>query len=303
LESQLDGIPCSAFLEKVPPFVLSNQLQRSMLERLEQKTTKIHQHVKNVQGNWEAVVSHMILYYMTAPVNQEPAEKLCVLLPWQEILKIKNDYHELEAGIFGVAGLLKKTYGEGYIKELQHTYRFLQKKYNWKEMNAFEWKYSRLRPAHFPDLRLADWASFLHRSSFFFSTLLECNSLRDVQKLFEFSVNPYWNHHYRLGDDIHVQGIRKTGSQTIDILIINAVIPVLFSYAELHFDERIKKFALELLEQIQPENNTYTRFWKQKMFACKNASQSQAMIQQMKFYCEPRKCLDCQIGSYIISHV
>jgi hypothetical protein len=45
-------------------------------------------------------------------------------------------------------------------------YVFLSKKYNLegKELNKSEWKFLRLRPANFPTLRLAQFATLINQS-------------------------------------------------------------------------------------------------------------------------------------------
>ncbi len=302
LQNQLDDIPCCRLVKNVPGVIISNQLYRSMFERLEQKTEKLRRKLLELRGDWEALIAYQILTYLLAPVNQKPAEQLIQNLSWKTIIKIRENLHTLESYLFGVASFLNKPSEDTYVQSLGREFGYLKKKFKISEMAMVEWKYSRLRPAHFPEIRLAQWASFLHHRPYFFSQILECSSGKQIKKLLEIPLEGYWKHHYTLRDAHHKNEIKHTGHLTVDVLIINAVVPILFANGYEQSDLKRQQWALQLLEEIKAERNQYTRYWEQKMVACRNASQSQALIHQMSNYCIYRRCLECQIGHYILTN-
>ncbi len=58
--------------------------------------------------------------------------------------------------------------------------------------------------------------------------------------------------------------------------------------------------AVEILEQIAPEKNTYTVPWSERGIRPDNAFFSQALIQLSKEYCEKKRCATCNIGKMLL---
>lgn len=83
---------------------------------------------------------------------------------------------------------------------------------------------------------------------------------------------------------------------SIDLLIINTVVPFLYAYGKHKGEERLIERASNLLEQLKPENNYIFRLWKECGLSAAHAGDSQALIQLKKNYCDPKKCLFCRIG-------
>ena len=64
-----------------------------------------------------------------------------------------------------------------------------------------------------------------------FSRVLEAEDIRQLKDLFEVPASDYWDDHFVFGRKSR-RVSKKTGSQATDILIINAVIPVIFVYGK-----------------------------------------------------------------------
>ena len=86
-----------------------------------------------------------------------------------------------------------------------------------------------------------------------------------------------------------------------DVLLINAVVPLLFSYGRYKDDEDICQRALDLLTEIPAENNSITRMWDTLNIKAQTANDSQALLQLYNQYCLNKHCLSCQIGHKILS--
>ena len=54
--------------------------------------------------------------------------------------------------------------------------------------------------------------------------------------------------------------------------------------------------AFDLLESVPPERNFITRSWAKAGLTADNASDSQALIQLKREYCDPKDCLRCRFG-------
>jgi hypothetical protein len=85
-----------------------------------------------------------------------------------------------------------------------------------------------------------------------------------------------------------------------ETLVINAWVPLLFVYGVVHGQQQYKEQALDLLQQLSPENNNIIRRWKAAGINADNAAQSQALLQLHNNYCQCHRCLECQIGFDLI---
>lgn len=65
-------------------------------------------------------------------------------------------------------------------------------------------------------------------------------------------------------------------------------------------DDALQERAVELLEGIAPEHNTYTMPWIKLGIIPDNAFFSQALIQLSREYCEKKRCACCNIGKILL---
>ena len=85
----------------------------------------------------------------------------------------------------------------------------------------------------------------------------------------------------------------------IDLLVINTIIPIKFSYAKSQ-GKSIDEEIFKLIQELKIENNTIvSKFLDYKPFK-KNALTSQALLQMKNAYCDKNKCLNCAIGNSLI---
>jgi hypothetical protein len=202
---------------------------------------------------------------------------------------------QLEALLIGQSGMLNEIFSDTYAIQLQKEYQFLQHKHELKPIPTALWKMARMRPQNFPPLRLAQLAALIFEASNLFSKIIEANDLKSVIKLFEAMPSNYWQTHYRL-DATSNKAKKKMGVSTIENIIINTIIPVMFAYSKYKNNFELQNKALNWLEQIPSEQNSIITDWKQLQIKPGNASDSQALIELKNEYCQPKKCCECLIG-------
>lgn len=88
----------------------------------------------------------------------------------------------------------------------------------------------------------------------------------------------------------------KLTHATQDLLIINTLCPFLFAYGSYKDDAVLRQRAFDFLEQLKPEDNAIIRNWRSCGLSVENASDSQALIQLKREYCDAKKCLRCRFG-------
>lgn len=294
-------IACQNQFHKINPILLQLGFNRLMIERLEDKTSEILTKLQSKNNDWNATFYQMLARMFGFKVNAVPFELLAKSLPLEILAKHKSSLFQLEALLFGNSGLLNdQLLGDDYYLNLRKEYSFLYKKYQLKGIESHLWKFMRLRPGNFPTIRISQFAALIHRSHGLFSKITEIENLEELRQLFKVEASEYWNSHYSFNKTTPRNGVKELGDSSINTLIINIVIPFLFVYGEKQNKEVLKNRSLEFLEQFPAEGNSIIERWEQLGVGARSAFESQALLQLKNRYCEPKKCLNCQIGVKLI---
>ncbi|MBL7814532.1 MAG: DUF2851 family protein [Saprospiraceae bacterium] len=299
-------IPCQHHFYTVSEITKDMWLERLLVERLERKTEAIAVAFERNKGDWEETFWQFIARYFGSKVNSDPMEMMAQRVPHLVLAKHKNQLFQIEALLFGQAGLLADNFVDEYPQKLQKEYQFLQKKHSLSApLSKTTWKFSRMRPQSFPTIRLAQLAALIHRSSHLFSKVIDNMSIIDLKKLFEIETSDYWHTHF-VFDTPSVKSsksVHKLGSETIDLLLINVVAPFLFFYGTSRKDDIMKERALILLDNLKAEKNVVMDGWKSLGLDTKSAARSQALIQLKTTYCETKNCVNCAVGVAILKNM
>ena len=86
-------------------------------------------------------------------------------------------------------------------------------------------------------------------------------------------------------------------------IIVNTVLPVLYSYGWYNNAEIYKDKALLWAAQLLPEKNNITEGFKALGISNKSAYDSQALIQLKNNYCNQKRCLQCAVGNSILKNI
>lgn len=298
-KSNKDWVPCEKQIKRVGPFTVNNWLDRILIERLERKSQSIIQSLKLNKNDWEQTFYQHLARSFGSKVNAEPFELLAKSLPISILSKHKNSLMQIEALLFGQAGMLDKNFKDQYSMELQKEYSFLKQKFSLKPIDAHLWKFLRLRPVNFPTIRIAQMARFIHSSSHLFSTIIEAETTKGINKILSVKASDYWSSHYMF-DKKSVQRAKSLGGDTIDIIMINTIVPFLFVYGKQKNEEKYVDKALQYLEQISGEKNSIIKKWDNLKMPVKSAYYTQALLQLKNEYCDKKKCLQCGIGNSLL---
>ena len=293
-------IPCEHFLDRISPVVKSVQIERMMFERMEEKTEKCKRELSSMQWDWEAILFHKIAHYIVAPINCDAMDQLCRMLPYALISKHQNDSFQLAALVFGTAGFLNEELNDEYSRSLYNEFIFLQKKFKIQVMDSFQWKLLRLRPSHFPALRIAQLSTLFSNHQRLFSRILETKQISGIYRLLEVVPPEYWQNHFSFDKNSNSLKKASLGKQTKEIIIINAICPLLFAYGAIYQQDIIMDQAINYLQNIKPESNHISHMWKNFNFAFDHAGHSQGGIQLFQRYCSEKKCTSCSIGNEIL---
>ena len=293
-------IPCANYVHTIKEITLLSWKQRLLAERLEEKSANILSCLEQNNFHWEETFWWLIAKNFGIKINSEAFEKTARSLSVNILSKHKNQIHQLEALLFGQAGLLEKEFSDDYPKMLQKEYEFYKKKYKLQQPVA-QLFFLRMRPANFPTLRLAQLAMLISNSTHLFSKVKESVSVSEVKHFLEVTANDYWHYHY-VFDEASPFKKKTLGEQMADNIIINTIVPILFAYGLHHNEQQYKDKAIAWLERISPEKNLITKGFESLKFANKNSFDSQAYIQLKNKYCDHKRCLECSIGNALLKN-
>ncbi len=291
-------IPCAEHFASVDAIIKESMLDRVLVERIEQKSNLIETIWEKNNRDFNETFYQWMAYGFGLKVNAEPMLVLARSVPQKVLAKHKDSIFQLEALLYGVAGLLQDN-KDDYAVELNKEFQFLKKKYKLQELKPSIWKYARLRPPSFPEVRIAQFAMLITRSDNLFSKILGNGSLTVLEQLLSYSPSMYWREHYRFGKE-HNRSSAAMGTMFQQTLIINVIVPFLFVYATLKAEPFYKQRAIDILDQMKAEDNKITRVFTNLGLEMNSAYQTQAAIQLYNAYCSPKKCLNCSLGIQLI---
>jgi hypothetical protein len=298
-------LPCSGLIGMTDGFIVKHWLWTVAVERLERKSNEVREILARTGNDWEETIYRLIARYFGFRVNTDPFEMLASRLPLKIIRKHSDNLLQVEALLFGTAGLLdealfREAVTDSYYLLLTREYKILRTKYSLLPADGWLWKFHRLRPANFPTVRLSQLAALLTHSEGLFSRVLECRDNDSLRKLLGVSVSGYWNSHYQFGKEVPPTSGRA-GRQSVDLLIINAVAPLLFVYGKTRQQQEWCDRAVDILDSLPPEENSVVTDFTRAGLKAESAFASQALLELRNLRCRFHRCLDCAIGSSLIS--
>lgn len=293
-------IPCQHQFYQAPEITRNLWLDRLLVERLEQRTYSLQTRLARNKFDWEETFYQLLGRSFGVKVNVEPFDQLVRGLPLLILHKHKNNLFQIEALLFGQAGLLGDNLVDSYPKRLREEYLFLQKKYQLIPMLGNSWKFLRMRPANFPSIRIAQFATLIYQSVHLLSKVLVIQNVQEIENMLEVQLSNYWQTHY-LFDRASAKRRKRLGKNAVHLLIINTIVPFLFFYGKHKGEQSYKDLALQLLEELHPEDNNVIKKWETLGVTPKSAYQSQALLQLKNEYCAQHKCLQCAVGTVVLS--
>lgn len=295
----LDWIACAKLVYTLDSFTVSHCLSQMLAERIEQKVLPILSSLKNNQNSWEETFYELLLKGFGTNANSFAFEQLAKNLPIAILAKHRNNLLQLEALLFGQAGLLQKNFIDPYPIALKKEYTYLKHKFNLTPLLEGVFKTGGLRPSNFPTIRLSQFAVLVHQSHGLFSRVIEAQTIADLNALISTSTSEYWQTHYVFDKPARKQ-IKQVGKNMLYLIIINTICPTLFAYGRQKNEVEMEQKALNLLEKLPTESNSIIDNWEKLGIKSNSAFDSQALIQLKNNYCAYKKCLQCSIGNKLI---
>lgn len=326
------SLPCASTIATVDPFFHTEWMTALAMERLYNKSDRIIEFVKHAEGDWETAAYITLSRALGFGLNAEPFEVLAKNLPLKFLNRHRDELLTMEALVFGQAGLIPPArQGEdGYVGRMREEYRFMARKFNFHPL-PLQWKLSRTRPQNFPHRRLALLAAKIHAgfrligrlddivAAFYrdrergeamaLSYYPDCPappvpripSLEEIRQEFEVPLSGFWATRYTFGGNSGGATPRALTSSSIDRLMINVAIPLVLARATSRGDVATMRLVPDMLASFRAEDNKDVRLFASAGLLCRNAFDSQALIELRRSYCEKNKCIYCRFGHRMLS--
>lgn len=278
MDSARARIGCAEQLLREPALLTEGWKKTLLRKRFECKRASIERLLTITKGSWEHALYISLARNFGFHTNSVPFEELAINTPLAYLQKHRNNLFQLTALLMGQAGLIGED--EAMAKE----YDFLRTKFGLTPLDASVWKNARLRPQNSPELRIRQFAQLLYQSEALLSKILDTDDLKALVALFEVSPEGI------------AGGAKPVGKSSIDILLINTVLPYKYAYALRRNDIAQAEHAMALMERIAPENNTIIRQWRILGQEVTSAADTQALLHLYQNYCQHHECINCEVG-------
>ncbi len=281
MDSAMSRIGCAEQLINDPKLLTEGWRRTLLRKRLDCKHASIKRLLEITKGSWEHALYISLARNFGFHTNSLPFEQLAIHTPLSYLQKHRNNLFQLTALLMGQAGLIDDA---AMLKE----YDFLRTKFSLTPLDGSIWKHARMRPQNSPELRIRQFAQLLYQSENLLSKLLDTNDLKELEQLFEIT-----------SERLACSGSKPVGKSSIDILLINTVIPYKYAYALYKNNAPQAEAAMSLMERIPAENNTIIRQWRVLGQKIQNAADTQALLHLYQNYCQHHECINCEVGYQI----
>ena len=290
MDFALTTIPCAQSLLTTPALLTQGWRDALLLERWHCKAESIHRLLEITQHSWAHAFYITLAHNFGFHTNSLPFESLALQTPLSCLQKHRNSLFQVTAILLGQSGLLSaETAVTDEQQRLLAEYQFLQKKFSLQPLEPKVWKRARLRPQNAPEMRIRQFAQLLCQSEFLFSQILNAQTIEDLRHLLRLSAT----------DSATIDVPPAIGKSSVDVLLINTLLPYKYAYAREQNDHRSMQQALALMTQLPPEDNTIIRQWRMLGQEVLSAADTQALIHLYQHYCQHERCIHCEVGQQV----
>lgn len=293
-------VPCQKHIHDAPEIIKRKLLETRLVDRLEYKSGALKEMASQSKFDWELVLYQALAENFGFKINAEAMRMLSKRVSLKLMRKHRGRKTEIEALLFGCAGLLNRVFTDDYPVQLQKLFHHFAGKYNLRPMSENYWKWKQSRPANFPEVRISQFSGFIENNPQLISTLTTSETLKEIKERFQCAASRYFDTHYSF-DRPSAEKKKTLGNASIDRILINTVLPFLFLYGKERQLEAYPDRVLFFYEEIKAENNRITRHWEALGMPHEHAGHSQALIQLKTRHCDSHLCLRCAIGNAILA--
>ena len=293
-------INCENEISGIDEFIVNNWLELLYIERLEHKSIMVNELLVSSKNDWESILYILLLKNFGLKINGESFFSLAKAFDFHIVRKLQKNLLQLESTLFGLTGLLNDdSIIDPYYAALKNEYHYIKHKFDLNETGVLAPEFFKLRPPNFPTIRLSQFANLFSENHNLFDKVVKATTIADLYKIFEVSASAYWDDHFTFGKR-STKRAKKLTKKFIDLLIINTILPLKFSYSK-HLGKDSNENLLTIISSLKKEDNNILKKFITLGISIKTAGDSQAILQLYNEYCSKNKCLQCSIGGSLLN--
>jgi len=286
---------CQNQIPSLSKELLQETINEKAFERLSRKANEVKVLKKRLNGDSHKTLYLLVAKYLGGKVNQKSFLRLAEMIQPSQLMQLNFDRFKITALLFGLSGLLPAESEEDYVIELRKEYKYISHLFQLNEMGKEEWKFSSLRPAGNPVMRIAQLAAILSQQS------AQSDFLENTRELLcSIKLEQFWVTHYNFENETREKSF-QLGESVINSILINVIAPIKYSHYLDTEDETAKSSSVNLLKKSKAEKNVILSEWKKIGIPALNAFESQGLIELKNEHCNRKKCLFCGLGKSILN--
>lgn len=293
---------CGRHLDRVEGIFKTDWITALAFERLLRKSEDVTRLLDSYSGDWFQTMFVTLARGLGFGSNADNMERTARSVSFRKILRHWDNLEAVEAILIGQAGLLNEARPADYYEQnLVREYRFYAQKYGLTPIEKPVWHLNARNMSNTPFRRLAMLARLINVYGtdlcFYLCTM---TGIEQVRKFLDVTLSEYWTAHYGFGRTVSSR-MSALGKQSQDLLMINVLVPLIYAHGLTTSDTGEMDSAVRLWEELDAEQNSITRGFKNYGIKVDNALTSQALIQLHRQYCERRRCPECRLGHRLLS--
>ena len=307
---------CCAPLRELPEEKLTELLQQAAYVRLQRKANDFQARAK--QAGWEQSLWEGIFRALGYKQNVWPMQRLAELLP--KFPGEKSSSVFWQAWLLGMSGLLPtqpaEAESDSYLRSIWDIW--------WRERNSTSdlifpkslWRFNGMRPANFPQRRLAlvsHWLSdktfFAKLENWFTSQTGDSVPENSLLELLQVVNDEFWSRHWTFRSARLPQPQPLIGAARISDLAVNVILPWFWMRAVVGKNEELQRRAEQIyFKWPAAEDNSVLRLARQRLFGgtmapsqMRTAAAQQGLLQIVRDFCEHSNaiCAECRFPDLV----
>lgn len=253
-------------------------------------------------------------------VNEVAMDLLARAIPINAIQNHIDDLFQIEAIIFGQAGLLiregtvqdalperfrEKALMEGYFTKLRNEWLYLSHKYSMPmPVSRLVWYAMGKGSAYYPHVYLSMLVNWLYVNFHpnIVERVLEIETAQEAFAFFNSHCTPYWETHNYFGLESK-KCMKSLTHDRISFLTMAVIPPLMFFIGRLRSKEELCDRAFDIMEQVKAFKTPESKGFADYGFCPNDAGEVMAMVWMQHRYCNERNCLKCRFAfEYIKKH-
>ncbi len=273
-------------------------------EWIEEKADHISELYKSIK-DWDSVWIISLFRSFGFVVNDGAMEQLAKSIPLNALAFHNDDLFQIEAVIFGQAGLLeldtipedlqKHALNEGYFAKLRNEYLYLAHKYSMKPMAGSLWKPLGTGCQKYVHVFLSVLANYIYQWRLTKSVPLARESAKQMYDVLSIKATPYWQMHYHFVAETK-KSEKGLSLDRKSLIMASSFIPFLFCYGRRMQEEKFCDTAFDIMEQMKRFSTPDTKCFEKTGYVPETAGDAIAMIQLKREYCDKKDCIRCRFG-------